>query len=262
MVIFNLIELTCEAYSILKPKMKLDILAFGAHPDDVELSCSGLILLEKANGKKVGVVDLTQGELGSRGNIQSRYEESAEASVIMGLEIRENLKLEDGFFKNDKENQLKVIAAIRKYKPEIVLCNASEDRHPDHGKGAQLVADACFLSGLIKIETFDDKVSQEAWRPKYVFNYVQDRYIEPDFIVDISDVFEKKLASIKSYKSQFYNPEFAGPSTYISKPEFLEHLISLNKIAGKKIGVAYGEGYKSIKKIGLKNLDGLTLTNT
>ena len=237
--------------------MKLDILAFGAHPDDVELSCSGLLLVEKANGKKIGVIDLTEGELGSRGSVSSRYEEAASASKILGLDVRENLKLEDGFFKNDKESQIKIITAIRKYQPEIVLCNAKEDRHPDHGRAAQLVSDACFLSGLIKIETHSDQVKQNAWRPKYVFNYIQDRHLEPDFIIDISPVFEQKIASIKAYKTQFYNPEIEGPETYISKPEFLENLIGINKITGKKIGVAYGEGYTTTTKIGFKNLDNL-----
>ena len=242
--------------------MKLDVLAFGAHPDDIELSCSGLLLVEKSQGKKIGVVDLTEGELGSRGDVDTRYQEAKEASDILGLDIRENLKLQDGFFKNDQENQLKVIALIRKYRPEIVLCNATSDRHPDHGKAAQLVSDACFLAGLIKVETKDNDTVQEPWRPKYVFHYTQDRYIEPDFLIDISDVFEKKLASIKAYKTQFHNPGFQGPETYISTPEFLEQLISGNKINGKKIGVAFAEGYTSTKKIGLRSLDALIQKNT
>lgn len=242
--------------------MKLDILAFGAHPDDIELSCAGLLLVEKANGKKIGAIDLTEGELGSRGSIETRYEESSNASKILNLDVRENLKLEDGFFKNDKENQIKIITAIRKYKPEIVLCNAVEDRHPDHGKASQLVSDACFLSGLVKIETEHNNAVQNSWRPKYVFHYIQDRYIDPDFIVDITSVFDKKLESIKAYKTQFHNPDFDGPETYISKPQFLEQLISSNQVFGKKIGVAYGEGFTTRKKIGFKNLDALILNNT
>ncbi len=242
--------------------MKLDVLAFGAHPDDIELSCSGLLLVEKSQGKKIGAVDLTEGELGSRGDVATRYKEAEDASIILGLDVRENLKLQDGFFKNDQENQLKVIALIRKYRPEIVLCNATSDRHPDHGKAAQLVSDACFLAGLIKVETKDNNTVQEPWRPKYVFHYTQDRYIEPDFLIDISDVFEKKLASIKAYKTQFHNPGFQGPETYISTPEFLEQLISGNKINGKKIGVAFAEGYTSTKKIGLRSLDALIQKNT
>lgn len=242
--------------------MKLDILAFGAHPDDIELSCAGLLLVEKANGKKIGAVDLTEGDLGSRGSVETRYEESSNASKILDLDIRENLKLEDGFFKNDKETQIKIITAIRKYRPEIVLCNAVEDRHPDHGRASQLVSDACFLSGLVKIQTEENNASQQAWRPKYVFHYIQDRYIDPDFIVDITSVFDKKLEAIKAYKTQFYNPDLDGPETYISKPQFLDQLIGSNQVFGKKIGVVYGEGFTTRKKIGLKNLDGLILNNT
>jgi bacillithiol biosynthesis deacetylase BshB1 len=242
--------------------MKLDILAFGAHPDDIELSCAGLLLVEKANGKNIGAVDLTEGELGSRGSIETRYEESSNASKILNLDVRENLKLEDGFFRNDKETQIKIITAIRKYRPEIVLCNAVEDRHPDHGRASQLVSDSCFLSGLFKIETEDNNAVQKAWRPKYVFHYIQDRYIDPDFIVDITSVFEKKLESIKAYKTQFHNPDVDGPETYISKPQFLEQLISSNQVFGKKIGVTFGEGFTTPKKIGLKNLDAFILHNT
>lgn len=242
--------------------MKLDILAFGAHPDDIELSCSGLLLVEKKNGKKTGVIDLTEGELGSRGSVKMRYEESSNASKILELDVRENLQLPDGFFINDKQSQLKIIQAIRKHQPEFVLCNAPEDRHPDHGRASRLVSDACFLSGLSKIETIENDLPQTPWRPKYVFQYIQDRQLEPDFIIDITEVFEVKINSIKAYKTQFHNPDVEGPETYISKPEFLEHLISINKIAGKKIGVQYGEGFISVKKIGLKNLDSLVQNNT
>lgn len=242
--------------------MKLDILAFGAHPDDVELSCSGVLMIEQLNGKKTGVVDLTEGELGSRGTVSTRYQESAAAAKILGLKTRVNLQLEDGFFSNNRESQLKVIQILRKYQPEIILCNAPDDRHPDHGRGAQLVADASFLSGLVKIETFENNIAQHPWRPKYVLHYIQDRQLEPDFIVDISSVFDKKIEAIKAYKTQFHNPDIEGPETYISKPEFLEHLISINKIAGKKIGVQYGEGFMSAKKIGLKTLDALVQQNT
>ena len=242
--------------------MKLDILAFGAHPDDIELSCAGLLLVEKANGKKIGAVDLTEGELGSRGSVETRYEESSNASKILDLDIRANLKLEDGFFRNDKESQIKVITAIRKYRPEIVLCNAVEDRHPDHSRASQLVSDACFLAGLVKIQTEENSEPQQAWRPKYVFHYIQDRYIDPDFIVDITSVFDKKLESIKAYKTQFFNPDLDGPETYISKPQFLDQLIGSNQVFGKKIGVKYGEGFITRKKLGLKNLDALILFNT
>jgi len=243
--------------------MKLDILAFGAHPDDVELSCSGLLLIEKMKGKKIGVIDLTEGELGSRGSVKERYDESKNAADIIGMDCRENLQMPDGFFTNSKENQLKVIQTIRKYKPEIILCNALSDRHPDHGKGGQLVSDAAFLSGLIKIETSFDSIQQDAWRPKYIFHYIQDRYIEPTIIFDITAVFDKKLAAIQAYKTQFYSGSNAGgPSTYISSPVFMEQLISVNKIMGKKIGVEYGEGYTSSKNIGLKSIDSLIIENT
>lgn len=235
--------------------MKLDILAFGAHPDDVELSCSGLLLVEAKQGKKIGIIDLTQGELGSRGNINTRQEESKKASEILGVHIRENLNLEDGFFQNIKENQFKIIQCIRKYQPDIILCNAPLDRHPDHAKGAKIVADAAFLSGLIKIETFEDGQLQKVWRPSYVFNYIQDTYIEPDFIVDISTVFETKLLSIKAYTTQFHNPEIDGPETYISKPAFLDNLIGSNKLMGKRIGTQYGEGFLTQKKLGLTSLN-------
>ena len=243
--------------------MKLDILAFGAHPDDVELSCSGLLLSVKLKGKKTGIIDLTEGELGSRGSVAERYEESKNAGEILHIDIRENLQMPDGFFTNTKENQLKVIQTIRKYQPEIILCNAISDRHPDHAKAAQLVSDSSFLSGLIKIETSQNNTLQKAWRPKYVFHYIQDRYIEPDIIFDISDVFEKKLACIQAYTTQFHNKNKSdGPETYISTPAFMEQLISINKIMGKKIGVEYGEGFTSLKKIGIRSTDSLIKENT
>jgi bacillithiol biosynthesis deacetylase BshB1 len=242
--------------------MKLDYLAFGAHPDDVELSCSGLLILEKSLGKKTGIIDLTEGELGSRGTVAKRYQEAADAAAIMKLDIRENLQLPDGFFKNDEATQLKVIQKIRKYKPEIVICNAVEDRHPDHGRGSQLVEDSAFLSGLLKIETFDNGEKQEQWRPKYVFHCIQDRYLEPSFLIDISSIFDKKLASILAYKTQFYNAEIAGPETYISKPGFLDLIINRDKMHGTKIGVEYAEGFISKKKLGFSNLDNLIKQNT
>ena len=242
--------------------MKLDVLAFGVHPDDVELSCSGTLLVEKNAGKKVGVVDLTKGELGTRGTAITRENESAESSRILGLDARENLGLADGFFKNDEEHQRKVIYAIRKYQPEVILCNAPEDRHPDHGRSAELVSDAAFLSGLIKIRTEDNGVEQKEWRPKYVLNYIQDRYLKPDFVLDISDVFEQKLESIKAYKTQFYQPGSGGVQTYISSPEFLESVIYRYKMFGKMIGVDYAEGFISKKTVGIKTLDSLIKNNT
>jgi bacillithiol biosynthesis deacetylase BshB1 len=244
--------------------MKLDVLAFAAHPDDAELSCAGTLLVEKKNGKKTGVIDLTAGELGSRGSAEIRSKESAEAATILQLDVRENLGMSDGFFEHNKENLVKVIEKIRKYQPDIILCNAPEDRHPDHGKGAKLVEDAAFLSGLIKIETSIDGIPQQAWRPKYVLHYIQDRHLEPDFLVDISEEIEQKLQSIKAYKTQFFNAEMsgAGPETYISKPEFLDNIINNNRLLGKRIGVPFAEGFITRKKIGIKNFDALIQENT
>lgn len=242
--------------------MKLDLLAFGVHPDDVELSCSGVLLVEKNNGKKTGIVDLTEGELGTRGTAETRYLEAADAARILGVDIRENLQLADGFFKNDEAHQRKVIQVIRKYKPEIVICNAQEDRHPDHGRSSSLVSDASFLSGLVKIETTDNGIDQEPWRPKYVLHYIQDRYLKPDFVVDISAVFEKKIEAIKAYKTQFYNPGIDGPETYISTPDFLDSVIYRYKMFGKMIGVKYAEGFISDKTIGIRNFDSLIKENT
>ena len=245
--------------------MKLDILVFGAHPDDVELSCSGTILAEIAKGEKVGIVDLTQGELGTRGTSETRKKEALDAASIMKIEVRENLEMADGFFKNDEEHQKKIITSIRKYQPEIVLCNAPADRHPDHGRAADLIYTAAFLSGLIKIETTENSSLQKAWRPKYVFNYIQDKYFHPDFVIDITDVFEKKIVAIKAYKSQFFNPESNGPKepeTYISTPDFLESIIYRAKMFGKLIGVKYAEGFISKKMIGIKSFDDLIQKDT
>jgi N-acetylglucosamine malate deacetylase 1 len=238
--------------------MKLDLLAIGVHPDDVELGCSGTIIKEIKKGKKAGVLDLTQGELGSRGTVETRHEEAAKAAKIMGVQIRENLKMADGFFKNDEEHQRKLIVALRKFQPEIVITNALSDRHPDHGRAAKLTTDSCFLSGLIKVKTKDEKgKDQEPWRPKYVFHYIQDRYHEPDFIIDITDVFEQRMEAIKAYTTQFYNPdnEDDGPQTYISTSAFLESVIARARVIGKKIGVQYGEGFNSEKSLGIKDLD-------
>lgn len=242
--------------------MKLDVLAFGAHPDDVELSCAGLLMIEKLNGKRVGIIDLTQGELGTRGDANSRKKEADAASQIMGVDVRENLNLPDGFFQNDKEAQLKVIQVIRKFRPEVILCNAIEDRHPDHGKAAELVSDASFLSGLTKIQTYENDQLQASWRASYVLHYVQDRYIEPDFLIDISPVYEQKLQAIKAYETQFFNSNIDGPETYISTPEFLDNLINNNKLLGKRIGVKFAEGFLSKKTIGIRNLDAFIKNNT
>lgn len=242
--------------------MKLDILAFGVHPDDVELSCSGVLLNEKKAGKKTGIIDLTEGELGTRGTVETRYQEAAEAARILQTDIRKNLQIADGFFENNRDTQLTVIRAIRQFQPEIVLCNAPSDRHPDHGRSAQLVSDAAFLSGLMKVATELDGQLQPAWRPKYVFNYIQDRYLQPDFVVDITDVFEAKLEAIKAYGTQFYQAGAGGPQTYISTPDFLDSVIYRHKMFGKMIGVKYAEGFISVKTIGLKNFDAIVQANT
>jgi len=242
--------------------MKLDLLAFGVHPDDVELSCAGVLLLEKNNGKKTGIIDMTQGELGTRGTAETRKKEAAIASAILQVDIRENLKMADGFFSNDEAHQRKIIEVLRKYQPEIVLCNAPQDRHPDHGRSAKLVADACFLSGLMKIETKENGLIQTAWRPKYVFHYVQDRFLMPNFVVDITDVFEQKIESIKAYSTQFHQPGEEGPETYISTPDFLDSVIYRHKWFGKMIGVKYAEGFISEKMIGLSNFDSIIQQNT
>lgn len=237
--------------------MKLDILAIGVHPDDVELGCSGTILKSVKQGKKVGVVDLTRGELGTRGTPEQRLIEATDAAKILGLSARENLELKDGFFLHDESSIKKIITAIRKYQPEIVLCNAMEDRHPDHGRSAKLVSDACFLSGLRKIETAIEGKEQEHWRPKYIFHYIQDRFLSPNFIFDISDEMDEKIASILAYRSQFFNPEWDEPQTYISSPEFLETVKARALMLGKRIGVKYAEGYLTEKVIGITTFDSL-----
>ncbi|WMJ74406.1 bacillithiol biosynthesis deacetylase BshB1 [Cytophagaceae bacterium ABcell3] len=234
--------------------MKLDILVFSVHPDDAELGCSGTILSHIAMGKKVGVVDLTQGELGTRGNAELRLQEADDASEILKLSARENLGFRDGFFTIDEDHLLSVIRIIRKFQPEIVIANAIEDRHPDHGRASDLVAEASFLSGLRKIKTSLDGESQAAWRPRKVYNFIQDRYIKPDLIVDISDFWDEKVKSILAYKSQFYNPENDEPETYISSPEFLKFVEARAMEYGHYIGVKYGEGFTCRQRVGVKNL--------
>ncbi|HYF31440.1 MAG TPA: bacillithiol biosynthesis deacetylase BshB1 [Chitinophagaceae bacterium] len=247
--------------------MKLDILAIGAHPDDIELGCSGTIITEIRNGKKVGIVDLTEGELGTRGSVESRYKEATDAARIMGVTVRENLQLPDGFFENNPANQMKLIRYIRKYQPEIVLANAPEDRHPDHGRAARLIADASFFAGLRKIETNDDEgLLQQAWRPKYVFHYIQDRYIEPSFVVDITDVFEDRMKAIAAYTTQFYNENYIEndnmPQSYISTPVFIESVVARARMMGKRIGVKFGEGFVTEKVIGIRNFDAIVQVTT
>lgn len=235
--------------------MKVDILAFGVHPDDVELGCSGTLIAAVMEGKKVAVVDLTRGELGTRGTIETRRVEAAAAAEAMGVHARENLEMADGFFQHDEVNIRKVITAIRKYRPDIVLCNAPEDRHPDHGRSSKLVADAAFLAGLMKIETMIEGEAQEAWRPKYVFHYIQDRYLKPDFVFDISAAFQQKMKAIFCYTTQFNSSDNSEPQTYISSPDFMEVIRSRALMFGKRIGVEYAEGYITHKMVGIKSFD-------
>ena len=223
--------------------MKLDILAFGAHPDDVELGCSGTILKEVSLGKTVGIIDLTRGELGTRGSAEIRDQEAADAAKILGVSVRENLNMRDGFFVNDEKHQLEIIKMIRKYQPEIVLCNAIDDRHIDHGKGSKLVSDACFLSGLMKIETILDGEIQKPWRPKMVYHYIQWKNIEPDFVVDITGFTDKKSESILAYRSQFYDPDSKEPESPISSKNFLESLNYRSRDLGRLTGVDHAEGF-------------------
>lgn len=245
--------------------MKLFVLGIGVHPDDVELSCSGTLINEVKKGNAAGVIDLTRGELGTRGTAETRDEEAKNAAAIMGLSVRENLGMRDGFFKNDEAHQLQLIRAIRKYQPEVILANILEDRHPDHGRAGKLIAESAFLAGLSKIETLDDEGKpQQRWRPKQVLHYIQDRFHEPNLIVDISDVFEQRMESIKAYTTQFHtNPDGSkGTQTYISSPDFLDAIISRARLMGKRIGVKYAEGFLSQKNIGISSLENLVLNET
>jgi bacillithiol biosynthesis deacetylase BshB1 len=233
--------------------MKLDILAFGAHPDDVELSCSGTIVRHVALGKKVGVVDLTRGELGTRGTPEIREQEAQAATQVMGIHVRENLEMKDGFFRNDDAHQLQIIKMIRKYQPEILIANAIHDRHPDHGRAAQLVNDSVFLSGLRKIKTESEGIEQDMWRPRAVYHYIQDQWIDPDILIDVSNFMEKKMESVRAFRSQFFDPNSKEPETYISRPDFLNSIIFRAQELGKMIGVQYAEGFTSSRRAGVDN---------
>jgi bacillithiol biosynthesis deacetylase BshB1 len=238
--------------------MKLDILAIGVHPDDVELSAAGTILKHISLGKSVGILDLTRGELGTRGNANLRTEEATKAAKILGICVREQLDMKDVFFENNEAHQKQIIQIIRKYQPEIVLCNAISDRHPDHGRAAKLSADACFYSGLIKIETTLDGVIQSAWRPKAVYHYIQDNFIEPNFVVDITPFIDKKMESIMAYSSQFFDPNSKEPHTPISSKNFIEYIKAKACIFGRAINCDYAEGFKVNRYIGVENLFDLT----
>lgn len=237
--------------------MKLDILAIGVHPDDVELSCSGTLLKHIQQGKKVGILDLSIGELGSRGSGELRLVEAANSAKILGVHVRETLDLSDGFFRNDKESQLKIIKIIRKYQPEVVLANAIHDRHPDHGRASALISDSCFYSGLIKIKTEVDGKNQEKWRPKAVYHYIQDRFIKPDFVVDVTPFVDKKIEAIKCFSSQFFNPESTEPKTPISGEDFFEFITGRMMQYGREINVKYAEGFTVERYLGVEDLLGL-----
>ena len=243
--------------------MKLDfikkgpILFIGCHPDDIELSCGGTIAKEVSLGKKVGIVDLTRGELGTRGSAALRDKEAANASKILGVAVRENLGFADGFFINDKKHQIEIIKMLRKYQPEIVLCNALDDRHIDHPKGSNLVSDACFLSGLIKIETSLEDKQQEKWRPKLVYHYIQWKSIEPDFVVDISGFIDTKNEAILAYSSQFYDPKSKEPESPITSKIFIDSVNYRARDLGRLIGVDYAEGFNTERYVAIESLDKL-----
>ncbi|MEN8136877.1 MAG: bacillithiol biosynthesis deacetylase BshB1 [Bacteroidota bacterium] len=224
--------------------MKLDILAIGAHPDDVELGAGATLAKEIEAGKKVGILDLTRGELGTRGSAEIRDVESQKSAEVLGIQVRENLLLEDGFFENTKENQLKIVEVIRKYRPEVVLINAIDDRHPDHPKASQLASASCFLSGLVKVKTYRDNKEQEKWKPKHVYSYIQWKYLDPDFVVDVSEFMDKKMQAIQQYKSQFFDPNSKEPETPISGKQFLDGLKHIASELGRVSGVKYAEGFK------------------
>lgn len=237
--------------------MKLDILVFGAHPDDAELGCGATIAKEVSLGKKIGIVDLTRGELGTRGSADLRDIEAENAAKILGVSVRENLRFADAFFTNDKKHQLEIIKMIRKYKPEIVLCNAIDDRHIDHPKGSNLVSDACFLSGLLKIETEIEGKQQEKWRPKQVYHYIQWKNIEPDFVIDVTGFIDKKEKAVLAYTSQFYDADSKEPETPITSKNFIDSINYRARDLGRLIGVEYAEGYTSERYVAVENLDKL-----
>lgn len=238
--------------------MKLDILVIAVHPDDAELACSGTVLKQIEQGYKVGVVDLTRGELGTRGSAELRDQEAKDSAKVLGLHARENLCLADGFFQNSKVEQYAIIRAIRKYRPEIVLGNAIDDRHPDHGRAGKLIFDACFLSGLIKIKTTLEEQEQEAWRPKQLYHYIQDKYTHPDFVVDVTKHWNKKVEAIKAFKSQFFNPENDEPETHISSRDFFQFIEARSREMGHQIGVTHGEGFVKSKQIGVSDIMNLS----
>lgn len=234
--------------------MKLDVLVFAAHPDDSELSCGGTILSLIAQGKKVGVVDFTRGEMGTRGTPEIRDAEAAAAAEILGLSVRDNLGFQDIFFSHDDEHAIKVVKKIRQYQPDIILANAIEDRHPDHGRAASIVKRAFFLAGLKKLETEVDGKPQENWYPKNLYHYIQTEYMKPDFVVDVSEHWEKRMEAVKAFKSQFFDPNGEASNTLISTPEFMELLDARGKEMGMSIRVKYGEGFVCDRMPGVSDL--------
>lgn len=239
--------------------MKVDFLAIGAHPDDIELGCGGTIAKLVSEGRSVAIVDLTQGELGTRGSAELRHLEAQKAADILGVSARENLKLKDGFLHNSEEYQMAIVEMVRKYQPDVVLANAIDDRHPDHAKASKLASDACFLAGLRRIETTLDGLQQEPWRPKHIFHYIQWKEIKPDFVIDISDFLEKKIDSCMAYSSQFYDPNSDEPETPISNRDFFESLTYRAQNLGRLSGVTYAEGFTYERLIALKNFEGIVL---
>ncbi len=234
--------------------MKLDILAIGVHPDDVELSCAGTILKHIELGKTVGILDLTLGELGTRGNATIRSQEAMRAASILGVSVREQLNMADGFFENNETNQRLIIEVIRKYQPELILCNAISDRHPDHGRAAKLTTDACFYSGLLKVETKENNATQKPWRPKAVYHYIQDNFIAPDFVIDVTAYNDKKMESIMAYSSQFFDPNSKEPQTPISSKNFIDYINAKARLFGRSINVDFAEGFTVNRYMGVNNL--------
>lgn len=239
--------------------MKLHILAVAAHPDDIELGCAGTLIKHARKGQAVGILDLTRGELGTRGTPELRVQEAEAAARVMGLQVRENAGMRDGFFTNDEAHRLQLVTYIRRWQPDIVIANALEDRHPDHGRGGRLIADACFLAGLRMVETRYNGEAQAAWRPKRVFHLIQDRPLEPTFIVDTSDTFDTKMEALQCYRSQFHDPASTEPITYIATQDFLKQIMYRDSLQGKRIGATYGEGFVSENITGLPDLDSLVL---
>lgn len=233
---------------------QVDILVFAAHPDDAELACSGTIMKHIEAGSKVAIVDLTQGELGSRGTIETRYSEAADSTKIMGVHFRENLKMEDGYFQINEANKRLIVEQIRRFRPKVVLANAVNDRHPDHGRGSQLVSEACFLAGLLKVETEWSGVAQNHYRPEAVYHYIQDFYIKPDFVVDVTPFVERKMKAIQAFKTQFFNPDSKGPQTPISGEDFLDFIKSRMMEMGRPAGMQFAEGFTTERFIGVDSL--------